>query len=137
MPVSRFLAVLASGALFGFGLALSTMVSPEVVLAFLRFQDYGLLLVMGGAVGVTLLVYQLAPRALGRPLLGDNFAIRPSLMDRDTLLGAAIFGVGWGISGVCPGPAIAGLGTGNWDLLVALAGIAAGAYLQGWLKDSR
>jgi uncharacterized membrane protein YedE/YeeE len=137
MPVSRFLAVLASGALFGFGLALSTMVSPEVVLAFLRFQDYGLLLVMGGAVGVTLLVYQLAPRVLGRPVLEDKFAIRPSLMDRDTLLGAAIFGVGWGISGVCPGPAIAGLGTGNWDLLVALAGIAAGAYLQGWLKDSR
>jgi uncharacterized membrane protein YedE/YeeE len=90
-----------------------------VVLAFLRFQDEDLLLVMGGAVGVTLLVYQLAPRVLGRPLLEDNFAIRPSLMDRDTLLGAAIFGVGWGFNGVCPGPAI-----------------AAGAYLQGWLKDS-
>ena len=137
MSVSRFLAVLASGALFGFGLALSTMVSPEVVLGFLRFQDYGLMLVMGGAVCVTLLVYQLAPRVLGRPLLEDHFAIRPSLMDRDTLMGAAIFGVGWGICGVCPGPAIAGLGTGNWDLLVALVGIAAGAYAQGWLKDSR
>ncbi len=137
MSFSRFLAVLASGALFGFGLALSTMVSPEVVLSFLRFQDYGLMLVMGGAVCVTLLVYQLAPRLLGRPLLEDKFAIRPSLMDRDTLLGAAIFGIGWGVCGVCPGPAIAGLGTGNWDLLIALAGIAAGAYLQGWLKDSR
>ena len=137
MSFSRFLAVLASGALFGFGLALSTMVSPEVVLGFLRFQDYGLMLVMGGAVCVTLLVYQLAPRLLGRPLLEDKFAIRPSLMDRDTLLGAAIFGIGWGVCGVCPGPAIAGLGTGNWDLLIALAGIAAGAYLQGWLKDSR
>lgn len=137
MSLSRFLAVLASGALFGFGLALSTMVSPEVVLGFLRFQDYGLMLVMGGAVCVTLLVYQLAPRVLGRPLLEEQFAIRPSLMDRDTLLGAAIFGLGWGVCGVCPGPAIAGLGTGNWDLLVALAGIAAGAYLQGWLKDSR
>ncbi|HNV59401.1 MAG TPA: YeeE/YedE thiosulfate transporter family protein [Rhodoferax sp.] len=137
MSFSRFLAVLASGALFGFGLALSTMVSPEVVLGFLRFQDYGLMLVMGGAVCVTLLVYQLAPRLLGRPLLEEQFAIRPSLMDRDTLLGAAIFGLGWGVCGVCPGPAIAGLGTGNWDLLIALAGIAAGAYLQGWLKDSR
>lgn len=113
------------------------MVSPEVVLGFLRFQDYGLMLVMGGAVCVTLLVYQLAPRLLGRPLLEEQFAIRPSLMDRDTLLGAAIFGLGWGVCGVCPGPAIAGLGTGNWDLLIALAGIAAGAYLQGWLKDSR
>ncbi|MEI8155890.1 MAG: DUF6691 family protein [Burkholderiales bacterium] len=137
MSVSKFLAILFSGALFGFGLALSTMISPEVVLGFLRFQDYGLMLVLGGAVCVTLLVYQLAPRVLSRPLLDDNFAIRPSLLDRDTILGAAIFGLGWGICGVCPGPAIAALGTGNWDLLVALAGIAVGAYAQGWLKDAK
>jgi len=137
MSVSKFLAILFSGALFGFGLALSTMISPEVVLGFLRFQDYGLMLVLGGAVCVTLLVYQLAPRVFSRPLLEDNFAIRPSLLDRDTILGAAIFGLGWGICGVCPGPAIAGLGTGNWDLLVALAGIAVGAYAQGWLKDAK
>jgi uncharacterized membrane protein YedE/YeeE len=136
MSISRFLAVLVSGALFGFGLALSGMVSPEVVLGFLRFQDYGLMLVMGGAVCVTVLVYQLAPRVMARPLLEDNFSIRPSLLDRDTILGAAIFGLGWGICGVCPGPAIAGLGTGNWDLLVALAGIAIGAFAQGWLKGA-
>jgi len=136
MSVSKFLAVLVSGALFGFGLALSSMVSPEVVLSFLRFRDFGLMLVMGGAVCVTLLVYQLAPRLLGRPLLGDHFSIRPSALDRDIILGAAIFGVGWGLCGVCPGPAIAGLGTGNWDLLVALAGIAVGAYAQGWLRDT-
>lgn len=135
MSFAKFLAVLASGVLFGLGLAVSTMVSPEVVLSFLRFQDWGLMLVMGGAVCVTVLVYQLAPRLLGRPLLGDHFSVRPSVLDRDTVLGAAIFGVGWGICGVCPGPAIAGLGTGNWSLLVALAGIALGAYAQGWLKD--
>jgi uncharacterized membrane protein YedE/YeeE len=136
MSIFKFLAVLVSGALFGFGLALSSMVSPEVVLGFLRFQDFGLMLVMGGAVCVTVLVYQLVPRMMGRPLLEDNFSIRPSLLDRDTILGAAIFGLGWGICGVCPGPAIAGLGTGNWDLLVALAGIAIGAYAQGWLKGA-
>lgn len=135
MSFAKFLAVLASGVLFGLGLAVSTMVSPEVVLSFLRFQDWGLMLVMGGAVCVTVLVYQLAPRLLGHPLLGDHFSVRPSVLDRDTVLGAAIFGVGWGICGVCPGPAIAGLGTGNWSLLVALAGIALGAYAQGWLKD--
>jgi uncharacterized membrane protein YedE/YeeE len=136
MSIFKFLAVLVSGALFGFGLALSSMASPEVVLGFLRFQDFGLMLVMGGAVCVTVLVYQLVPRMMGRPLLEDNFSIRPSLLDRDTILGAAIFGLGWGICGVCPGPAIAGLGTGNWDLLVALAGIAIGAYAQGWLKGA-
>jgi uncharacterized membrane protein YedE/YeeE len=47
------------------------------------------------------------------------------------LLGAAIFGLGWGISGVCPGPAITGLGLGNWPILYALVGIVAGAYVQG------
>ena len=66
MSLSRFVAVLAAGALFGFGLALSTMVRPEVVLGFLRFQDFGLMLVMGGAVVVTLLAYKLAPRLRAR-----------------------------------------------------------------------
>jgi len=135
MSLSQFFAVLVSGALFGLGLAVSTMVSPEVVLSFLRFQDFGLMLVMGGAVCVTVVVYQLAPRLMKRPVAGDHFAHRPSVLDRDTLVGAAIFGIGWGLCGVCPGPAIAGLGTGNWSLLVALAGIALGAYAQGWLAD--
>jgi len=137
MSFAKFLAVLASGAFFGFGLALSTMVSPEVVLSFLRFQDFGLMLVMGGAVCVTVLAYQLAPRLLGRPVLGGQFAVRPAVLDRPTLVGAAIFGVGWGVCGVCPGPAIAGLGTGNWAMLVALAGIALGAYAQGYLQDRK
>lgn len=137
MSFSKFLAVVVSGILFGFGLAVSSMVSPEVVLSFLRFQDFGLMLVMGGAVCVTVLVYQLAPRLLGRPVLGDHFAVRPSVLDRDTVVGAAIFGIGWGLCGVCPGPAVAGLGTGNWSLVVALAGIAVGAYAQGWLKDRK
>ena len=135
MSLSQFLVVLVSGALFGFGLAFSTMVSPEVVLSFLRFQDWGLMLVMGGAVGVTVLAYQLAPRVLKRPAMGDHFAVRPALLDRNTILGAAIFGVGWGVCGVCPGPAIAGLGTVNWPMLVALAGITLGAYLQGIWQD--
>ena len=131
LSVPRFMAVLAAGALFGFGLAISTMVQPEVVLSFLRFQDFGLMLVMGGAVGVTLLAYKLAPRLLTRPLLGGSFHAHPSAWNRDTAVGAALFGVGWGLCGVCPGPAIAGLGTGNWTLLWALGGIALGALVQG------
>jgi len=136
MRTMHFWAVLASGALFGFGLAVTTMVSPEVVLSFLRFQDFGLMLVMGGAVLVTLLAYQLGPRWLGRPLMGQQFLVRTATLDRDTVVGSAIFGMGWGLCGVCPGPAIAALGTGNWDVAVALAGIAVGAYAQGWLKDA-
>jgi uncharacterized membrane protein YedE/YeeE len=127
----RALATLAAGALFGFGLSISTMIRPEVVLSFLRLSDFGLMLVMGGAVLVVLLAYKLAPRLLGRPLLGDVFHAHPSVWNRDTAVGAALFGVGWGLCGVCPGPAIAGLGAGNWSLLWALLGIALGALAQG------
>ena len=137
MAIPRALATLAAGMLFGFGLSLSGMVKPEVVLSFLRFSDFGLMLVMGGAVLVVLVAYKLLPRVLNRPLLGDYFHSHPSEWNRDTALGAAIFGVGWGLSGVCPGPAIAGLGTGNWSLLWALGGIALGALLQGLLADRR
>lgn len=125
---------LVAGVLFGFGLALSTMIQPQVVLGFLRFQDFGLMLVMGGAVAVAVLAYKGLPRLMRRPLLDDHFHPHPSAWNRDTALGAALFGVGWGLCGVCPGPAIAGLGAGQWDLLWALAGIAAGALAQGWLK---
>ncbi|MBT9476693.1 DUF6691 family protein, partial [Polaromonas sp.] len=102
------LATLAAGALFGFGLSYSSMIRPEVVLSFLRFEDFGLMLVMGGAVMVALLAYKLAPRLLARPLLDDHFHKHPSVWNRDTAVGAALFGVGWGLCGVCPGPAIAG-----------------------------
>jgi len=122
---------LLAGALFGFGLSLSTMVQPQVVLGFLRFQDMGLMLVMGGAVVVALLAYKGAPRLMKKPLLDNHFHPHPSTWNRNTAVGAALFGVGWGLSGVCPGPAIAGLGTGNWDLLWALGGMAAGALVQG------
>ena len=56
---------------------------------------------------------------------------KQAIMDRATIVGAAIFGMGWGITGVCPGPAIAGLGAGSWELGYAIAGIALGALLQG------
>ena len=131
MSLSRVVVVLLSGALFGFGLAVSTMVQPEVVLSFLRFQDFGLMLVMGGAVLVTLLAYRLVPGWLGRSVQGDSFQQHSSTWNRDTAVGAALFGVGWGLCGVCPGPAIAGLGVGNWSMLWALAGIALGALVQG------
>ncbi len=127
----RMLATLAAGALFGFGLSYATMIRPEVVLSFLRFEDFGLMLVMGGAVLVVLLAYKLVPRLLAAPLLGDSFHKHPSVWNRDTLTGSALFGVGWGLCGVCPGPAIAGLGAGNWSLLWALGGIALGALVQG------
>lgn len=123
--------VLASGVLFGFGLAWSTMVQPEVVLSFLVGRDLGLLLVLASATAVAFVVYQAAPRLMKRPLLEPTFGVHPSVLDARTIGGAAIFGVGWGVCGVCPGPAIAGLGVGNWPLAFALAGMLAGAWVQG------
>lgn len=122
---------LLSGLIFGFGLSWATMIRPESVLDFLNFRDLGLLLVLGGAVSVNLLVYQLVPRLCQSSLLGGEFQKRPFDLDRSTLLGGALFGIGWGICGVCPGPALAGLGAGNTDLLIALASIFAGALLHG------
>lgn len=140
MPHPRFnhLATLCSGLLFGLGLAWSTMIRPESVLAFLNLADFGLLLVLGAAVGINLLVYQIVPRLRSRALLGGEFQQRPFALNRETLAGGILFGIGWGICGVCPGPALAGIGAGNGDLLMALAGIFAGAGLHGlWAGRQR
>lgn len=129
----KLICVAISGSLFGFGLAISTMIQPAIVLSFLRWSDMGLLLVLGGAVTVTFFAYRFAPKVLTKPVFAEAFQSHPSVLNARTLGGAAIFGIGWGISGVCPGPAIAGLGTGNWSLLIALAAMFAGAYAQGLL----
>jgi uncharacterized membrane protein YedE/YeeE len=122
--------VLIGGALFGSGLALSGMTRPEVILSFLGFEDFGLMLVMAGAIAVTATAFHLGPRALRTPPCG---AYTPSdrHMRRGTLPGAALFGIGWGIAGMCPGAMLGSLGTGNWPILFGIAGTFAGAYLQG------
>ena len=131
LTLPKALVTLLAGALFGFGLSVATMIQPEVVLGFLRFQDWGLMLVMGGAAGLAMLAYKGFPRWFARPLLGGQFLTQPAQWNRQTLVGAAIFGIGWGLTGVCPGPAIASLGTGNTDILWALAGIVLGGLAQG------
>jgi len=137
MKAPSLIAVLIAGALFGFGLSYASMIKPEVVLSFLRFEDFGLLWVLGSASMVTLLAYQLAPRFMSKPLLEPAFKSRASASNRDTLLGAALFGIGWGICGVCPGPAIAGLGAANWPMIITLLSIFAGAYVQGVLAGRK
>jgi uncharacterized protein len=127
--------VLICGALFGFGLSVSTMVRPEVVLNFLRGKDLGLLLVLGSAVVVTLLFYQITPRQIPKPMLAEKFDRHPVKWEKNTFIGAAIFGVGWGISGVCPGPAIAGLGTSAFGLIWSITGLFVGAGLHGLWAD--
>lgn len=129
-------AVLAGGVLFGVGLALSGMARPEVVLDFLQFEDLGLLLVMGGGAAVTGGAYALLGQSDRRaPLTGRPFVRRLKSLDRNVLVGGTIFGVGWGLSGICPGAAYASLGIGNVTILWAIGGMFAGAYLQGVVRD--
>ncbi|MCD2205240.1 YeeE/YedE family protein [Halobacterium sp. KA-6] len=128
--------ILVGGLIFGFGLAYSQMARPEVVLNFLQFEDFGLVFVMFGGAAVTGVTFFLAPRLLGRaPLTGDSFERRLKSFDRNVLVGGAIFGVGWGLSGICPGAAYASLGIGNITILWALAGMFLGAYAQGFWRS--
>lgn len=107
------LAALASGALFGLGLAMSGMTDARRVLGFLDlFGDFDptLLFVLGGAVAVTVLLFRFVLRR-GSPVLAETFHLSNLRhVDRRLLGGAGLFGVGWGIAGYCPGPALAGLG---------------------------
>lgn len=121
------------GILFGVGLAVSQMINPAKVMGFLDVAgnwDPTLLLVMVTALAVSGLGYSVM-RVREKPLLEASFRL-PNKYDLDFRLitGAAIFGVGWGLSGFCPGPAISALGTGLYSVFVFVAAMIAGMWLQ-------
>ena len=128
------IAALLSGALFGLGLAMSGMTDPRIVLGFLDvFGDFDptLAFVLGGAVTTTGLLFRLVLRR-GSPVLADTFQLSNlKHVDRRLLGGAALFGIGWGIAGLCPGPAIANLAFGTPEVLGFVAAMIAGM----WLRD--
>jgi uncharacterized protein len=120
------------GALFGFGLAVSEMIDPGRVIGFLDITgrwDPTLLFVMGGALAVTLPGFPLILRR-ARPLLADFFALpTKSKLDSSLIAGAIIFGVGWGIAGFCPGPALAALASGSPSVALFVVAMIAGQWL--------
>ena len=128
---ARNIAVYGGGILFGFGLAYSGMTRPEIVLSFLRLDDLGLIFVMGGAAAITFFAINVVPKFMKAPALGGAFRPRVSVLTKNTFIGAAIFGIGWGISGQCPGSAVASIGTGNWPIIVGIAFMFLGAYIRG------
>jgi uncharacterized membrane protein YedE/YeeE len=119
------------GLMFGFGLAWGGMSKPEIVLSFLQLRDYGLVLLMGAATVTTFVAINIVPRFMEKPILGGEFKPRVRAFNRNTVLGAIIFGVGWGISGQCPGSALSSLGIGNLPVLIGIASMFAGAYAMG------
>ena len=124
------------GLIFGFGLGFSHMARPEVVVNFLLFEDLGLPFVMFGAAIVSGIAFAVLPRVRdAAPLTGTPYERRLKPFDRNVLVGGAIFGVGWGLSGICPGAAYASLGVGNITILWALAGMFVGAYAQGYWRS--
>lgn len=121
------------GIVFGVGLALSDMINPGRVLAFLDVfgsWDPTLALVMVGALVPAAIAFALR-RGLDRPAFASAFFIPENRStDRRLMIGAALFGIGWGLVGFCPGPAISGLALGLWQPWLFLAAMLAGMLLE-------
>ena len=138
--MTAFIAYLA-GILFAVGLGISGMTQPSKVLAFLDFAgewDPSLVFVMVGAIGVYSIAYLFSKRS-SAPLLSTQYHLPTSTqIDRPLVLGATIFGVGWGLSGICPGPALVAATTLNTQFLV-FVGSMVGGMLIGlqWAKAPR
>lgn len=136
-PLAATVTAWMAGLLFGTGLMISGMANPAKVLGFLDLAghwDPSLAFVMGGAVAVGALAF-LAVRGRTRTVLGLPLDLpRPSAITRRLVLGSAAFGIGWGLSGFCPGPALVALGAGYakaWGFVAAmLAGMAVFELLE-------
>jgi uncharacterized membrane protein YedE/YeeE len=131
--LSKILPPLVSGTLFGAGLTVSGMTDPARVRGFLDIfgeWDPTLAFVMGGAVLVMAVAWRIRFRML-RPVFGERFSL-PDRKDLDARLigGSVLFGVGWGVAGLCPGPAIASLALSPASILPFVAAMLAGMLLQ-------
>lgn len=134
------LSALAAGLMFGLGLMLSGMSNPGEVLSFLDWSGVwspDLIGVLGSAVLVSLIGFQLARRKEA-PWFSAAFpTLSRKPIDRKLLIGNVLFGMGWGLAGYCPGPALAGLALGNDEVLVFLVAMLVGGFLQQWWVRKR
>ena len=131
---------LISGLIFGAGLALAGMTDPAVVLGFLDVAgawNPALAFVMGGAVIVTFAGYRLVRRR-GRPVLAASFSWPTATQIDRRLIGvAALFGIGWGLAGYCPGPAVASLGSGAPGVVAFVVAMLFGMVLMRMIARGR
>jgi uncharacterized protein len=132
----KMLVNLFAGTLFGLGLAISGMVDPAKVIGFLDVAgdwDPTLAFVMGGALLVTIPAFRLILKR-PRPVLADKFEL-PTNKDVDARLlgGSALFGIGWGLAGFCPGPAVTALASGLMPVFVFVAAMVVGMAVYKWI----
>jgi uncharacterized membrane protein YedE/YeeE len=130
MKAGKLVLIFMAGGLFGMGLAVSGMTDPARVIGFLDLfgaWDPALLFVMAGAVGVYGLGMLILRRVKNRNLKLPSPTSSP--IDRQLVIGAAIFGVGWGLGGFCPGPALANLGALRVEALLFVPAMAIGMFL--------
>jgi uncharacterized membrane protein YedE/YeeE len=136
----QILMALITGLLFGLGLILSGMTNPAKVTGFLDLAghwDPSLAFVMGGAIGVALVAFRLAGKRTSS-LLGAPMRLPAAgLIDRRLVLGSLAFGVGWGLAGYCPGPALASLASGGSKPLIFAAAMLAGMAIFEVLERTR
>lgn len=134
----KLIATYLIGVVFGVGISISGMANPAKVLNFFDLAghwDPSLILVMGGALVTTFIGYKLV---FGRsaPLFEPNFNLPGSrVIDAKLVGGSAIFGIGWGISGFCPGGALPALGTGRWEVFAFTIALVAGIFLARLLPN--
>ncbi|MGC6529780.1 MAG: DUF6691 family protein [Candidatus Puniceispirillaceae bacterium] len=130
--MKQSLSALVIGMIFGFGLALAGMLNPAKVQGFLditRIWDPSLAFVMVGGIGVAAIGFAILRRK-SAPLFAETFSF-PQLVkiDRPLLGGAALFGIGWGLGGLCPGPAIAVLSLAFWPVMIFVGFMALGLVI--------
>jgi uncharacterized protein len=131
---------LVCGVLFGLGLGLSQMVDRDRILGFLDVAgtwDPTLLFVMAGAAGVTIIAFRFVLR-MGHPFWQEKFQLPTRKdIDKSLVLGSALFGVGWGISGYCPGPGITALVLGMWNPIFFMAAMILGSLTYRWYSSRK
>lgn len=136
----RKLTAFLAGLVFGIGLLLAGMADPAKVLGFLDLAgawDPSLALVMGGAIGVAFLSFSWAKRRQ-RSLLDAPMQLpQKRELDRRLIAGSLVFGIGWGIAGICPGPAVTLLLSGHWQPLLFVLSMLAGMLLFTMLEHRR
>lgn len=136
MMRSNFISTLA-GVVFGLGLTVSEMINPARVIGFLDVTgdwDPTLALVMGAALSVTLVSFPLILKK-HKPIYADSFSLpSKTRIDMKLMTGAALFGVGWGIAGLCPGPAVAALVSGSSDVALFVAAMVLGYVVTNYLE---